>query len=364
MKALYISLLFLSCAFAQDEFSISKVTIGGYGELHINSVDVKDKPSKTTADFHRFVLFFGYNFNEKWSFKSELEVEHNFVADGQGELELEQAYVDYHHSDEFGFRAGVILAPVGYINENHEPPTFLGVERPTYSNKIIPTTWFDNGVSIYGTINEKVAYTLAVMGGLDGNGILAKGIRSGRGKGYQGNMGGYNFNNPTFIARADFIGIDGLNVGLSYTKANALLYNTDINGNFASLAGNSLETSILEFHSRFNKNNLFAKLQYGIVSFDKDLAGYDGHTGLLIEAGYDVLSSEDALIPFLRYEDLNLMDGSGLAEDASHLSIITFGLSYKPLDQVVFKADYSTSESKASNSVSTNTIAFGVGYMF
>lgn len=365
MKALYTLLILTSLGFAQDEFAISNSTVGGYGELHINSVNEDGKPTKTTADFHRFVLFYGYNFADKWSFKAEVELEHNFVKDGDGELELEQAYVDYHHSDAFGFRAGVVLAPVGYINEVHEPPTFLGVERPTFDKYIIPTTWFDNGFSFYGTLSEKVNYNVSIMGGLDGNGILAEGIRSGRTKGYKGNINGYNFNNPTFIVRADFIGVDGLNAGFSYTSSNALTYAVDVDGDFLKLTG-GLETSILDLHAKYEKDNLFGKVQYGKVSLDKDRAGYDGHVGFLVEAGYDVFSGDDPLIPFVRYEDLNLRSGHATqaTEDASHSTILTFGASYKPVEQVVFKLDYQTTETKEDGAKAVSTLSFGVGYMF
>ena len=182
MKFLYIILFIAAVSGQDDEFSLSKVSIGGYGEFHMNSFSEAGKPTKTTADFHRFVLFVGYNFNEKWSFKSEFELEHNLVSDGEGELELEQAYIDYHPNDLFGFRVGVLLAPVGYLNEIHEPPTFFGVERPNFANRVLPTTWFDNGFAIYGLIDQQLSYNFSLIGGLDGDGIEAKGIRSGRTK--------------------------------------------------------------------------------------------------------------------------------------------------------------------------------------
>ena len=61
----------------------------------------------------------------------------------KGELELEQAYVDFLIARQFNVRAGMLLAPVGIINERHEPPVFHGVERPFVDTVIIPTTWFD-----------------------------------------------------------------------------------------------------------------------------------------------------------------------------------------------------------------------------
>ncbi len=377
MKALLIYLLVLTALTAQDEFSISKATIGGYGELHINSVDEDSKATKTTADFHRFVLFFGYNFNEKWSFKSEVELEHNMVGQKYaGELELEQAYIDYHGSDEFGFRAGVILAPVGYINETHEPPTFFGVERPAFSKSILPTTWFDNGASVYGILNKSINYNVTLMGGLNGgaistedslpkSGIQKGGIRSGRAKGEKSTLGGYNFNNPTFIVRADYVGIDGLNIGFSFAIANAKRTLIDAKEKFAGhLPG--VSTSIVDLHAQYNKDNIFFKAQFATVSLDKGIIGYDGHQGVLVEAGYDLCDSEETLAPFFRFENLNLKNGHDIdaTEDESNLTILTFGVNYKPLDQIVFKADYSTQKSAEKDAKSKNTISVGVGYNF
>ena len=92
-----ISLLVLSInsLYSQDDFFGSSTTIGGYGELHYNKITTEQN-TKNTLDFHRFVMFYGHQWNEKWSFKAEIELEHNFVADDHGELELEQAYVDTH----------------------------------------------------------------------------------------------------------------------------------------------------------------------------------------------------------------------------------------------------------------------------
>ena len=116
---LILSISVFSLIMAQDDFFEPGYSIGGYGELHYNRAQTGDNEAMTTLDFHRFIIYYGYNWTEKWSFKSEVELEHNFVADGEGELELEQAYVNYH-TDKFGFQAGVILPSVGLINEYHE----------------------------------------------------------------------------------------------------------------------------------------------------------------------------------------------------------------------------------------------------
>ena len=134
---LLISSLFFAFSFA-DEFVEASTTIGGYGELHW---DMENE----NMDFHRFIVFLNHNFDDKWALKSEIELEHNMAGDGYGGyIALEQAYLNYT-ADSWDARAGVVLAPVGIINETHEPPTFLSVERPDYAI-YHSTTWFGNGM--------------------------------------------------------------------------------------------------------------------------------------------------------------------------------------------------------------------------
>ena len=151
----------------ESSFFQEASTIGGYGEMHYNQSIDSDGNSSAVLDFHRFIIFYSHAWTENWSFKSEVEIEHNYVKNGQGELELEQAFVDYHHSDSFGFQVGVLLPSVGLLNENHDPPLFFGVERPNYSKYIIPTTWFGNGAAIYGSVRG-FDYRVVLMEGLDG----------------------------------------------------------------------------------------------------------------------------------------------------------------------------------------------------
>ena len=92
---------------AQDEFFQPTKSIGGYGELHYNSNVQGDINATKKLDFHRFIIYYAASFTEAWSFFSEMELEHNFVNDGEGELELEQAFVEFR-SDKGGFKAGVI----------------------------------------------------------------------------------------------------------------------------------------------------------------------------------------------------------------------------------------------------------------
>lgn len=343
-----LCLLSATLVAAQDDFFEPGYSIGGYGELHYNNNLTADTQM---LDFHRFIIYYGYQWTEQWSFVSEVELEHNFVQDGHGELELEQAYVDYHPGSAFGFRAGVILPSVGLINENHEPPLFLSVERPDYASKIIPTTWFGNGAQVYGTING-FSYKFTVMEGINGDKIShSSGIRGGRQKGYKANAEKllYNF-------RVNYEGLSATTLGLSYTMNDAV-----------TSQGPAIGLTIFELHARHYANKLFVAAEYGRINYDtgdlKSSAGY------YVDLGYNVgsfMKTQTEIIPWIRLTDYNTANESMLgteAEQANHVSKWMIGLTVKPIPSVAFKIDYGTSTVELGDK-EIKLLNIGVGYNF
>lgn len=336
---------------AQDDFDFkSGSTIGGYGELHYNNIKPENGKATKTFDFHRFVLFYGYNWTEKWSFKAEVELEHNFVADGQGELELEQAYVNYHHADWFGFQVGVVLPSVGLINEYHEPPLFLSVERPDYHNKIIPTTWYGNGAAVYGSYNG-FSYKATIMEGLNSDKFSASGaIRSGRMKGFKSDA-----ENLLYNVRLDYLNIPGLKVGGSFTYNDA--------------KGPTTENAItlIEGHAQYTANNIISVFEIGNISYDQ--GNLEQSLGYYFDLGYNVgalLNSEMQVIPFFRWMQHNTSASNKLgraAEEQYDTKYWMVGLSLKPISQVVFKLDYGV-QTVGANDAETTLFNLGAGYMF
>ncbi len=159
----------------------SKVHIGGYGELHYNNLKSDDdSATKKEIDFHRFVLFFGYDFNERIRFASEVELEHAIAGDGQnGEIELEQAYIEFDLAQQHRAKGGLFLIPVGILNETHEPTTFYGVERNPVEKNIIPTTWWEGGAMFSGEFGATgLSYDIGAHSGLAGG----TDVRDGRQK--------------------------------------------------------------------------------------------------------------------------------------------------------------------------------------
>lgn len=346
-----IVLISLTSTGAQDfDFVESKVTLGGYGELHYNSLKTSDNQSSNILDFHRFVIFVGYNWNEKWSFKSEVEIEHNFVSNGHGELELEQAYVNYHHADYLGFQAGVLLPSIGLLNEFHEPPLFFGVERPDYSNRIIPTTWFGNGLALYGVYNG-FDYKITIMEGLNSdNFVYSSGIREGRQKGFKSNAENllYNF-------RLNYLDIPGLLIGTSFTY------------NRAKGDTSEVPLTIIELHAKYEENNIYSVFEIGNINYNDRII--KSSFGYYFDLGYNIASIlgwQTKLIPFVRYSDTNpvaTINNNSTLKELYHYEQWMIGLSIKPLDQVVFKLDYSNRKRKIDNQ-KTDLFNIGVGYMF
>ncbi|MDP6399979.1 MAG: hypothetical protein QF622_01275 [Candidatus Marinimicrobia bacterium] len=332
-------------AMAQDDFFQPGYTIGGYGELHYNRAQNGNDDATITLDFHRFIIYYGYNWTEEWSFKSEVELEHNFVSGGNGELELEQAFVNYH-SNLFGFQAGVILPSVGLLNEYHEPPLFISVERPEYSKYVIPTTWFGNGFALYGSMSG-LNMRFVLMEDMEGEGIGA-GIRSGRGKGYKTTA--YDWVKNISV---NYTGIAGLRIGGSYTMNNAPIDNNP---------DSTVSFGLGEINLKYEANNIYAVMEYGNISYENNPSGYTSSGGYYLDLGYNVagfVGLEGRLIPWFRYSDYNR--GNDNAD--KHYTIQRFGLTYWPISSVVFKFDYGTHQTESADDVKTQ-INVGVGYNF
>lgn len=357
-----------SKVYSVDEGSVS---IGGYGEmLYENfSSDADDGSSsgKTDqADFLRAVLYFGYKFDEHWVFNSEIEFEHASTG-ASGSASVEFAYLDYLSSDATNFRAGLLLQPMGLTNEMHEPTTFLTAKRPGVETVIIPSTWRENGVGMFGDVGE-FAYKAYVTGGLDASGFGDGGLRGGRQKGSKSKA-----EDLAFVGRVDWVGHPGLVLGASGYVGDS---GQGLGG------GADVQTTILEVHAdwRWRGVRLRALVAHaelddvtelnnalglvGMASVGEEL---DGH---FVEVGYDVMQliqpgSVKSLTPFLRYEafDTQASVPTGFASDpANDIEIMTYGVAYQPHPQVIFKLDFMDIDNDAGTGV--DQINVSMGYVF
>ncbi len=352
-------------------------TLGGYGELHYNDVIYNENGQQTPGefDFHRFILYAGYNFNDWITFRSELEIEHTFVKDGQGEVALEQAYIDMRYKPAFGVRAGIMLVPVGIVNPVHEPPTFNGVERPNVEKYIIPSTWREAGAGIYGQARSGLSYELYLMAGLDASGISgAEGIRGARQKAFESST-----DNWAVTGRLDYRANLNFTFGTSYffshLSTNATYGDAMEGTTFHLIDGHAIytkggfEARVLGVYSTITNvedlNSTFAPV---VGSPNGNNVGESQYGGYL-ELSYDLLrfsekDTEQQLDLFARGEVYDTQASTVNIPDnpENERYEYTFGLTYKPASQVAFKADYQLLQSAGIKNI--HQLNLGVGYNF
>lgn len=352
-----------------------KLFIGGYGEVHYNQYFNGDIKKNSKVDVHRMVMLFGYKFTPKWSFVTEIEYEH------VNEVFVEQAFVNYRHSSLLNFTGGLLLIPMGIVNEYHEPTTFNGVERPFLDNAIVPSTWREIGLGITGNaIDYSLRYQLYLVNGFssfdDGAKLGgSKGLRSGRQKGAEAMF------TANLTGKLTYYGVRGLKLGASfYTgKTSSSLNSYNVNDALAAAQADSsvVNVTMLGLDARYDINGLHLRGQYNLVniggsqeyntftgaSLGKTLSGY------YVEAGYNLFRNtnySNQLIPFVRYEkyDTHASVEGDLVEDMAYdRTAITTGLTYKISDAISLKSDYQFL-TNASSDEWTGQLNFGIGVWF
>ena len=320
----------------------NNTTIGGYGELHYNNLSSDlSNTDKKEIDFHRFVLFVAHDFNDDIRFFSELELEHSIAGEGQsGEIELEQAYIEFDTSDNANIKAGVFLIPVGQINETHEPTTFYGVERNPVEKNIIPATWWEAGAMYSANTESGISYDLAIHSGLADN---AGNIRSARQK-----VSNAPADSLAYTARIKYTGIAGLEV------AGTAQYQSDFSQGTGT-TGDAEDGTLLEAHAIYTTGGIKLSALYAswVINFDGGTStGKDSQNGSIVEASYKINSK---LGVFARQNNWTNDDG------ATDKAQSDFGFNYWPHEDVVIKADYQAQNDDAGD---FDGINLGLGYQF
>jgi DtxR family Mn-dependent transcriptional regulator len=345
-----------------------RTALSGYMDFHFN------KPEFTDAqlDFHRFVLLVTHSFSEKIRFVGELELEHAVVEglEEKGELELEQAYVDFLLSRSFNVRAGMMLMPIGIINERHEPPVYYGVERPFNDTVIIPTTWFDVGAGVHGEIGRGWRYRAFVVAPLDAAEFNAEeGIREGRQKGSESNVG-----RPAVTGRLEYVAVRGLTLGASGWSGRS---------GFQFRPTFDVPVSLAEIDARYARRRLELRGQFSQIWIDNadrlnDALGLRVGVnpniarvlrGFYGEAGYRAIShpSIGEVGAFVRYEDFDTQFRMpagyvGLPEFDRDAWVV--GATYWPDPDVAVKFDYSIVRNRSTVIQAPNSLNVGLGWWF
>jgi hypothetical protein len=368
-------------------FSPRGLAIGGYGEVtYENYVDQPNKKDK--SDLLRAIVYTGYRFNDRIVFNAELEFEHSHTGK-KGAVEVEFAYLDFILGRHATARVGNVLVPIGFVNEMHEPATFHGVLRPDVERNLIPTTWNENGLGVYGQAGI-LRYKAYLMNGLQafsdqkcvtdankvsvcdrGNRGFTSGswIREGRQRGSE-------------AVTEDFAGV----VNLTVTPVDSLLVGATAyagrSGHGTKIDGYEVKGSVrlFEVHAGFRHAGLELRAlgALGLLGGSDWISGKQGQVvgsrvmGGYVEAAYDVLrlilpGSEQALLPFVRFEALDLhakVPDGATVNPALSTTNLTAGLSYRPVASVVLKADYQRRRSGASMGSVLDQVNVGVGYAF
>ena len=333
--------------------SVSKTTIGGYGEMHYNNLNDKNGTEDVDMlDFHRFVLFFGHEFNDRLRFFSELELEHSFSGDGDdkpGEVELEQAYIQYDLNDHHRVSAGAFLIPVGILNETHEPPTFYGTERNNVEKNIIPTTWWEGGAMLSGELTHGFSYDVALTSGLDvskdGSKTSYK-VRDGRQR-----VAKATANDPAYTGRLKWTAVPGVELAAS------MQYQQDVTQGLDPTAGSAtlFETHAVIEQGPFGLRALYAT--WDLNGSGPAKKGYDEQTGWYIEPSYKF---SDKIGFFARYSLWDNQAGNSTDTEYTQRDI---GMNWWIDPQVVVKLDYQD-QSSPTGKTELDGVNIGLGYQF
>jgi len=349
------------------------VSLGGYGEALYEGFrkrrdDGAPAGESDRLDLLRGVVYVGYKWTDRWLLNSELEWEHANTDKG-GEAAVEFAYLDYRWRPELSFRGGLLLMPVGILNELHEPTTFLSARRPEVETLLIPTTWRESGAGVYGQAGA-LSYRAYLTGGLDASGFsAAEGLHEGSAEGSNAKA-----NDLAGVARLDWTPRPGLVAGFSLFHGGSGQGLTDASGR-RLVVGTTLAEGHLEWRVRgLELRALGVRVALSdVAALDRarELAESIGDRleGGYVELGYDVFAAfphgEQALVPFVRYERVNTQASvpAGFAADpANDARIWTLGLAYRPIPQVIFKTDYQNYDNRSGSGLDRFHLA--LGYIF
>ena len=349
------------------------LSIGGYGEMLFESYasdreDGESAGKKDTVDYLRGVFYIGYKFDDRWVFNSEIEFEHASTSES-GSASVEFGYLDYLWKPKIGLRTGLLLVPMGFLNELHEPPLFLSAERPNVEKAIIPTTWRENGVGVFGDIGP-FSYRTYIVNGLNGAGFSSSGVRGGRQKGAKALA-----EDLAWTGRLDYTATPGLTAGIS-------AYIGDSGQGLLDPAGHIVgaRTEIFDIHldwkyRGFHLRALAAQAEIGDAARLNQALGKTGSAsvgerleGHYVEMAYDLLARsgrQASFLPFVRMETLDTQARvpTGYSRSGSKdTDILTFGFAFQPIDRLIFKIDHQDWSNAADTGVDQWNLA--MGYLF
>lgn len=358
----------------------NRVSMGMYAEVDYNQQFGDTVKHAGNLDVHRLVLLFAYKFTNRATFVTEIEVEH------VSEIFIEQAFLNVQVNDWLNVKGGLLLVPMGIINEYHEPTIRNGVERPNVDKYIVPTTWREIGLGVSGNLNDaSIAYQLYIVNGFlgyNGEGKF-RGVdsyRKGRQKGAKS-----VFSSPNLSAKIDYYGLPGLKLGLSgyFGKSQTTAFNgisPSDNVLMETADSSVVNISMFGLDARYRMKNFTTRGEF-IYSSNGNTAAYNQFTGkdlgaamlgFYLEASYDfwpliVKNTNHQLTVFGRYEKYNTqekMEDASLINEAYNRSDLVTGLGFWISPGAVVKADYQMIMNQSPNSNAVNMFNMGIGIWF
>ena len=367
MKRISITLLFLfglTSAFSQvltkeDSLSAGLIrsnnttVISGYGQIKVQ-YDFRYKTSN--ASLTRNVLFLGHRFNNNIFFFSEMELENAKVVSGNasGEISMEQLFLKFNINRDMYLQAGLFIPRIGLINENHLPTTFNGNDRPYVETFLIPATWREIGVGLYGNLRSipGMNYTFSIVNGLNSATFVnGTGIRDGRQEGSNATSSNLAVTGSLLYYLKDWrlqtSAYYGGSAGLTKRVADSLQLTS---GPFGTPVG------LFEANAQYHKNGVSLRALAAIVripdAYEINRA-YANNTpstmvGVYAELGYNFYQLIDAsahknLTLFARQEfmDLNYtIPSNGIKNGINRKNFTIVGITFQPISGVIIKADY------------------------
>jgi hypothetical protein len=343
-----------------------KLSLWGYGEAYY--VQPTHDHGLTQADLARAVFGIGYQFDDKTRFNSEFEVEHAVSsASDIGEFEVEQFYIDHQMTDSLNFKAGLFLMPAGFLNENHEPTNYYGVQRNFVETLIIPSTWREGGIALHGNTENGFEWQAGLTTGLDlskwsfitasppyrtaldleNNGIAPM-------QATHQELSLTNASHLSEFAALNYRGVPGLTVGGSYFTGGVVPALPSV--------ANDERVALWETHARYQPGKLDLEALYARGSLSNTAAANAANSGAnnpiparfdgwLLQAAYNVWQSGGyRLSPFVRHEMYDMgADYEGLSagmpvfaagSPVPHDTVDTIGANFYLNPNVVFKIDY------------------------
>lgn len=349
------------------------ISLGGYGEALYQDFDAEQDDGERSgatseADMLRAVVYLGYKFTDSILFNSEVEYEHA-TTDEAGEVSVEFATLDFLLHDAAAIRAGLVLMPIGFVNELHEPPIFLGARRPDVERFVIPTTWSEPGVGLFGDAGP-FSYRAYVVTGLNAAEFTADtGVRGGRQQGSEAAA-----RDLAFTARVDYQGVPGLLIGGSFYQGDSGQGAEDP----VTMEVIDGTVTLFEAHAELNVRGLNVRGLWTDMDIDDadSISALTGETigsrltGWYGQVGYDVLShfaerTRQAVIPFVRYERYDTQDevADGFVTTGTNdVKVVTFGAAWKPIPQLAIKVDVQNID--RSDGTGTDQFNAAIGYVF